>query len=297
MSEVLKFMPVSENLTLNYEFKKHPDREQTESQLLESEYSTNVKYIFLPMKTIDFSHFIERYIAGEMGEDEKMWFEKELQDNSNLRAEVDLRKKTDLVLRNQNIITLRNKLSDIEMRRRETGIPVKASLLPVYLRFAAGVAVLAVIGVAFLYKGTNTGSDEIVSKYYKTYEPPASQRSGQIAENADFSLALEFYNTNDYANAAILFSKVVQSNPKDMQSVLMTGVSNFEDKKYPEAKKSFTTVIDDNNNLFIETAEWYLALCYVKTNEKEKAISLLQSITKEDGIYSKDAGKILRKLK
>ena len=59
------------------------------------------------MKTIDFSHFIERYIAGEMGEDEKQWFEKELEGNENLRSEVDLRKKTDLVLKNQNITLIK----------------------------------------------------------------------------------------------------------------------------------------------------------------------------------------------
>ena len=116
-------------------------------------------------------------------------------------------------------------------------------------------------------------------------------------ENADFTLALEFYNTNDYENAALFFSKVVESNPKDMQSVLLNGVSNFEDQKYPEAKISFATVIDDNNNLFIETARWYLALCYIKTNETDKAISQLQSITNENGIYSKDARKILKKTK
>ena len=113
----------------------------------------------------------------------------------------------------------------------------------------------------------------------------------------DFTLALEFYNTNDYENAALFFSKVVESNPKDMQSVLLNGVSNFEDKKYPEAKMSFTTVINDNNNLFIETASWYLALCYLKTNENDKAISQLKKITEESGMYSKNARKILRKLK
>jgi tetratricopeptide (TPR) repeat protein len=116
-------------------------------------------------------------------------------------------------------------------------------------------------------------------------------------ENADFTLALEFYNTNDYANAARFFNKVVESNPKDMQSVLMSGVSNFEDQKYPEAKNSFATVIKDNNNLFIETARWYLALCYIKTDDKDKAISQLKLITDENGIYSKNAGKILRNLK
>ena len=68
-------------------------------------------------------------------------------------------------------------------------------------------------------------------------------------------------------------------------------------RNIPEAKLSFTTVIDDNNNLFIETARWYLALCYVKTNDTDKAIVQLTAIKEDGGIYSKDAGKILRKLK
>jgi tetratricopeptide (TPR) repeat protein len=249
------------------------------------------------MKTIDFSHFIERYIAGEMGEDEKLWFGKELENNENLRKEIDLRKKTDLVLKNREMITLRNKLSEIEKRRKDADVTISKPVRPVYLRYAALITALAVIGSVIFFTGQNTGSDEVIGRIYKGYEPPASQRSGQSAANADFTLALEFYNTNDYENAARFFSKVVESNPKDMQSVLLKGVSNFEDQKYPEAKISFTTVIDDNNNLYIETARWYLALCYIKTNEKEKAVSQLQSITNDNGIYSKDARKILRKLK
>ncbi len=256
-------------------------------------------YIKIHMKTIDFSHFIEKYLAGEMGEDEKKWFEKELEGNSNLRSEVNLRRKTDQVLKDQNVISLRNKLSSIERKRKEADIEVRNTHTrkPVYIRYAAVIAALAVIGSVMLFTGNKTSGDDLVSQLYKSYEPPASQRSGQISENADFTLALEFYNTNDFANAALFFSKVVESNPKDMQSVLLNGVSNFEDQKYPEAKLSFTTVIDDNNNLFIETARWYLALCYVKTNDKDKAISQLTAITDEGGIYSKDARKILRKLK
>ena len=249
------------------------------------------------MKTIDFSHFIERYIAGEMGEDEKLWFERELEGNENLRREVDLRKKTDLVLKNQNIIALRSKLSEIEKKRKEAEVTVNKASRPVYLRYAALLTALVVIGSAILLTGKTRGTDEIISPFYKTYEPPAGQRSGQSVMNADFSLALEFYNTNDYANAALFFSKVLESNPKDMQSALLKGVSNFEDQKYPEAKMSFTTVIDDNNNLFIETARWYLALCYIKTNDKDKAISQLKELANDNGIYSKDARKIIRKLK
>jgi len=249
------------------------------------------------MKTIDFSHFIEKYIAGEMGDEEKNWFEKELEGNDNLRREVDLRNKTEKILKNSDVISLRNKLSAIQSQRREKEeLPVKKTS-PVYIRYAAVITVFVIIGSAVLFTGKQVTSDEVINKYYKSYEPPAGQRSLKNSENADFSLALEFYNTNDFANAALFFSKVVESNPKDMQSVLMKGVSNFEDKKYPEAKQSFTTVINDNNNLFIETAKWYLALCYVKTNETDKAVNQLEGITEEGGIYSKNAKVILRKLK
>lgn len=249
------------------------------------------------MKTIDFSHFIERYNAGEMAEDERQWFEKELSGNEVLRKEVEFRKKTDAVLKNQNIISLRKKLSEIEKRRSETGVNTRAKKRPVYTRYAAVIASLAVIGSVIIFTGRKAENDEVINRYYKTYEPPAGQRSGLNMENADFTLALEFYNTHDYANAALFFSKVVENNPRDMQSVLLNGVSNFEDKKYPEAKISFVTVIADKNNLFIETAKWYLALCYIKTDEKDKALGLLHTITEDEGIYAGDAKKIIRKLK
>ena len=65
-------------------------------------------------------------LAGEMNEAEQNWFLKELDGNSGLREEVALRKKTDMVLQNHNIIQLRNKLSEIE-KNRESRIPSKAT--------------------------------------------------------------------------------------------------------------------------------------------------------------------------
>ena len=60
------------------------------------------------MKSIDFSYYIERYNAGEMSDAERLWFQKELKGNETLLAEVNHRKNTDEVLKNQNIILLRN---------------------------------------------------------------------------------------------------------------------------------------------------------------------------------------------
>ena len=60
------------------------------------------------MRTFDLSDFIERYNADEMSDSQKVWFEKELEGNQKLQNEVNLRKRTDEILENQNIISLRN---------------------------------------------------------------------------------------------------------------------------------------------------------------------------------------------
>jgi TolA-binding protein len=248
------------------------------------------------MKTIDFSYFIERYNAGEMNNDEILWFQKEIEGNKKLRNEINLRKSTDELLKRQNIISLRNKLMEIE-KRREMNIPSRASKKPAYLKYAAVITGLILIGSITMFSKKNLSSEKIINSYYKTYEPATNQRSGKSDTNADFAKALDYYNLHDYRNAALYFSKVLETDPGNMQSSFLNGVANFEDQKYPEAKQSFVNVIKDNNNLFIENSKWYLALCYIKTNEKDRAIKQLEIIKKESGIYRNDAKKIIRKLK
>ncbi len=248
------------------------------------------------MKTIDFSYFIERYNAGEMSDSEIKWFQKELEGNEKLRKETILRKKTDMILGSQDIISLRDKLSSIE-KRRESTAPVENKSRRSPMKYAAVIAGLVVIGSIALFSGKNLTNEEIIDQYYKAYEPITNQRSLITVSISDLDLAMEYYNAHDYSNAALLFNKVVTSNPKDMQSTLLNGISNFENKEFPEAEQSFGNVIDDNNNLYIDQAEWYLALCYLNTNEMIKAKQLFEAIKRDEGIYKNDARKILRKMK
>ena len=248
------------------------------------------------MKTIDFSYFIERYNADEMSDAERQWFLKEIDGNDKLRDEINLRKRTDEVLKNQNVISLRNKLAGIE-KKREANIPVRNVKKPAYMKYAAVIAGLVLVGNIYLFSGNDLSGDEILNRYYKAYEPPITQRSNHTKTDDDFTLAMEFFKTHDYKTAAIYFSKVVESEPRDMYSILLNGISNFENSKYPEAKRSFGTVIDNKYNLYVDQAQWYLALCYVRTDEKEKAVKQLEIIKKEGGVYKNAAKKIIRNLK
>ena len=248
------------------------------------------------MKTRDFSYFIERYNAFEMTESERQWFLKEIEGNEQLKKETETRKHTDEILKRQSVMSLRTKLSDIDrirFEKKKSRMFLRMNLL----KYAAAFAGVGIITGLILFTGQTLTSEEIVSQFYESYEAPSAQRSAASEANTDYILGLKYYNEQDYRNAASQFAKVLESNPDDMQTHLLSGVSNMEVKQFNEARNSFTTVIDDNNNLYIESARWYLALCYVKTEDNNRAAQLLVSIKNDGGIYSKEARKVLRRLK
>jgi tetratricopeptide (TPR) repeat protein len=247
------------------------------------------------MKTIDFSYFIERYNAGEMDNAEKKWFIKELAVNEKLRKEVELRRRTDTVLKDMDIMNLRSKLSAIE-KSREAPVPRGMPGRHINIKYAAAIAGFVLIGSIALLSNRHMNADEIVNRFYKPYEATSSLRSDETINNQDYKMALDYYNIHDYRNAAIYFKKVLAYDPGNMNSEFLNGISNFENQNYPEARGSFSKVIADNNNYYIDHAQWYLALCYLKTNEKLKAIDQLTIIEKSKTIYRKDARKILRSL-
>ena len=244
---------------------------------------------------MDMSKFIERYISNEMTDSEKKWFLKEVDGNEVLQKEIELRMQTDTILKRAGTIDLRNKLSNLEKERLRRARNYTSFVLK-YAATFVGIAILTT-GIYLFMNNYHFTNNELSDRFFKSYEAPIAQRSSAYIENYDYILGLQYYNSRDYKNAAIQFSKVLEKNPNDMQTHLLTGVSNMEEKRYPEAESSFKTVIDHNNNLFVEPATWYLALCYLKTEETDKATKLFTKIKNDGGYYSSDAKKIMRKIK
>jgi tetratricopeptide (TPR) repeat protein len=248
------------------------------------------------MKTIDFSYFIERYNAGEMDDTEQQWFQRELEENSNLQDEVKLRAKTEMVLADYTSLQLRNKLRVIEKQRAEA-VPNRNRRRQSPIRYAAVITVLILLGSMLLFRGKNLTADEILDRFHTPYEAITGSRSQESTADNNYKTALDYYNIHDYSTAALFFNKVLEKNPGDMESTMLYGVSNFEEKNYPVAAESFTNIVVNNDNYYIEDAQWYLALCYVQTNEQTKAIEQLTMIRNSGSIYSKDASKVLRRIR
>ena len=150
------------------------------------------------MKAIDFSYFIERYNASEMDEEEEKWFKKEMEGNEDLHDEVELRKKTDMVLKEKDIMSLRNKLNVIEKQRENPASSVKFQKFHNIRNVAVLAGIVLLAGIALLSRG-KPGNDEIIRRYYKPYEVVMISRSVNSATARDnFQHAVGYYHIKDY---------------------------------------------------------------------------------------------------
>lgn len=243
------------------------------------------------MKTIDYSYFIERYIAGEMDQTEKIWFEKELSADISLQKEVQLRKKADRILERQDIISLRNKLSSIEKVRTLKKAGSNKWMAPRY-RYAAVITGLLVLG-SLLFTNPRMNPDEVIDKYMVPYEYQENSRSAE----STFLEAIDFFNNGDYGKALEGFESYLVNNPGSMKITFLSGVANMERKNYEKAETWFNSVIENKNNLYVEDASYYLAWCYIKTKKISKAEELLRAIVTSGGEkYRNSAKSALRKL-
>jgi tetratricopeptide (TPR) repeat protein len=101
----------------------------------------------------------------------------------------------------------------------------------------------------------------------------------------------------DYNEAIGYLEQLINSEQNNMESVFMHGMANMEVSNYPVASGSFNKVLENNDNLYLEDAAWYLGLCYMMTDETGKALKQFNSIASSNSRYNKQAARLARRLR
>jgi len=246
---------------------------------------------------INYSEFIERYLDGEMTGQELIWFEKELDSSEWLQKEVKLRKKVNQAILDEDSMKYRDELEDAYAVYMADGEESSNKKRKFMVAGSALISVLAGVILILNLTGKQYTNEQLFDRYYESYESNTTFRSADIEMNSDLVQAMQFYENKNYNEALKLFESILLTDPSRIGLNFYSGISRMEIKEYELAGKSFGKIIDDRYNIYIEQAEWYLSLCYIITNQDDKAIPLLEKIIDGNGFYHKDAGSILRKLK
>jgi len=248
------------------------------------------------MNKVRYTEWIDNYVDGELDDAGRKNFEAELSVNRDLALEYRLEKDLNNILAQDDLLDQKAKclLAQNELNLSSKKFVKVVQLTRKYWYAAASVLLIALITSGlFLVNPGGYSAEKLFKMYYKSGETIGISRSG----NVNMVEALRYFTKNDFQTAEGLFDEVLAKDPQNIAVMYYSGISNIEIKNYPKAVQMFESIINDNDNLYKENAEWYLGLTHLAAGQIDQANSIFRKIALAPGhYYSNDAKSILEKL-
>lgn len=247
--------------------------------------------------TTNFKHSasIDQFLANEMDPAERAAFKNELRSNPDLARELKLAQTIDSSILRDDVIDLRQKLiAAINAgKANKTEVPVVQMHIRKWWYAAASLlALVAVSATLYLQTNRNLSTDSLFTQYYNSENIVDLTRGDENIVDAVIK-----FQQKDYATASEMFKKILAKDNSNIAVWFYYGIANIETQNYENSINAFTTIIKQNDNLYIEHAEWYLGLCYLKNNQKDKAMDQFVAIASNpENFHHQEAKNILEKL-
>jgi len=157
------------------------------------------------------------------------------------------------------------------------------------LKIILPIASIFLFSLLLLISIRTVTEEQIYSKNF-TYDNYGVTR-GQSGNDIIYNIEIK-----EYKIAFKLLEESITNDSTQYMYIFYYSLMAMELGKHNIAQKYFIKLLDNNDNLFLDDAQWFLALSYLKT-DKEKAIEEFRKISNDRNHYKrKNAKKILRQL-
>ena len=162
-----------------------------------------------------------------------------------------------------------------------------------YAAVAAVILLLVVSGLVYFIQPGQYTNERLFKMYYKTEDAVGISRSG----NGNIVEAIMKYHEKDYFTALRLFDDILKNDPTNYAIRYYCGISYIETGSYENAVAMLESVMEQNENLYIEYAQWYCSLAYLAKGDQDSAKAGFKAIADNSDHYYKDqASSILIKM-
>lgn len=242
---------------------------------------------------------IEKYLNGELNEEEIKNFKTRLNEDAAFSEEYTLQKSMNIFLeKDRNQPSLKSKLETIggdffkEEKNEEKPKVIPISRNKNRNRWLVGLIATAAIAVLLVMFNPFQPQD--------LYQQYASHQSISLTEKSSGSdagtNAEQAFNQKNYALAFENLTIYLQENPDDQKAQLALGISALESGKTEEAISIFTK-INVGSSALKNYGTWYLALSYLKQKDFEKTKTFLNQIPSSEKKLFEKAQSLLKDLK
>lgn len=235
----------------------------------------------------------EKYLRGQLEEQESKEFAAKLEADEELRAEVEALQAALIAVEADGILQMKKELEQI---RQQVEVEKKSSRPVNWWLIAASFALLAAVTWAALKFIEPDPPQEIFAENFEVYRPPVQLRDDASGESS-WAKGRKAYGDGDYAAAAQHFEDA-KSDPQVPQYLreFYIGIAQLAEDKAEAAIPHLQTSLETESD-YSQQARWYLALAYLAVDDIDNSRSVLYKIISNESAYKyKAAKKILADL-
>lgn len=238
-----------------------------------------------------YSEKIQKYLAKELSSREMAEFELLVKSRPELQEEIRLYKKVSKAIADPSIENFKKKLETIHNQNFGTKKQKNIKFFQQWYLVAAIFLILITLVSIILYQKSEVSTQEVFERYFQTLEGYNSRNINDVIY--DFEIAIENYNNEHYKLALMQFNDVVKADYDNYSARFYLGVCGIELGEYRIAETQFKKIIESRDPFYMQDAEWYLALLYLKIEHIEKAKLQLKRIHEANGLFAKMASLVL----
>ena len=244
-----------------------------------------------------FAHdMICRYLDGDMKGDELLAFQEQLLQDGDLQQEVALVKEVNETLKmklhpDENELALRNTLQEMRGAYFSEN-QATAKIIPLK-HFRWVMAAAAVFIAAIILTIWSPWSKGNLYQQYASLEMPGVAQRGDPADSL-LKIATTHFNDKRFAQAIPLFETMLKNDPQNAYLHYYFGVALLQNGQTDRSRNELEQ-LHNGASLFRDDAAFYLALSYLKEQDKAQCREWLNKIPADAPIHGK-AQELLKKL-
>lgn len=260
---------------------------------------------------------IDRYVNGEMVEQERDLFEERMRQHAELAQQVHLHRDMLLGMEYYFMQQLKEQLALSDQKK-------KTFNWQLFLKIAAAVLLVAGLGgAAYYYSQRPADPEQLFLTYFEVYPNTLTQanRSESLPSDAspsdaslgdvspsdtmpdegmpEIATALQHYETGNFSQAAAALDQVLASAnvSEDQRTALVfyRGVANLQLGNVRQAQADLAQVTRADT-LLSDPAAWYTGLSYLREGRVAEARQLFEQLREAGGDYAQQAAKLLDEL-
>ncbi|GAB2517759.1 hypothetical protein [Spirosoma aerophilum] len=254
---------------------------------------------------------IEAYLANELSATDRALFEKDIQADVELRAEVGRQRAIRLGLR---ALGIERALERAKAQYEASSVAVDAIeedkqplVRPLFSwrYWVAAASLVMALGVGY-YIYQQTGNSQADIAYVETLSPDPSNDllkdfpSSSVAPSVrtEFLNAITKYKAGKYDQVIKQLTTLTANEQTIYYKNYFLGLSYLANKQPTEAIPILIEAQEAPSQQLRQKAEWFLALAYVKNDQKKKALPILKRISTDKAHpFQSLAQRVLQKVK